>query len=350
MWMSSASETITDPGYAAFQAGDFDKAVELWTQDLTRQPTPYQSWANLLYAMYQIQDLSRARELLTDPEFADLHKHCQHALGLQFYRDVGLRDLEEKCLANWTDIDPDQRAVAERRLQWIKTNGVDHLIETGAAKPIRVVALGEQCLPWTVLNRWGLRPSFWKPEDRLPFNLAYNWVNSVAKALEADFAGYDSLKKLRAVETPSGGRTFTNAGFGVVYNHQAATFWHADSGARLASDITARIANFRAMLEEPLVLFVYARFSSSDVDRLANAIGKMREGDKPWRLLVLDFFQGAPATTELAHVELHRVAYPRDDYQWFEPAEFDSQAGFDFELSVAEVVRDSILSLSREVG
>jgi hypothetical protein len=104
------------------------------------------------------------------------------------------------------------------------------------------------------------------------------------------------------------------------------------------------------MLEEPLVLFVYARFSSSDVDRLANAIGKMREGDKPWRLLVLDFFQGAPATTELAHVELHRVAYPRDDYQWFEPAEFDSQAGFDFELSVAEVVRDSILSLSREVG
>ena len=66
-------------------------------------------------------------------------------------------------------------------------------------KPYEIVSLGVNCLPRTILTRWGIKPKKADGELSCPFDLVAHSPETILKCLQTNFEGYfdDLFFKLR---------------------------------------------------------------------------------------------------------------------------------------------------------
>lgn len=203
---------------------------------------------------------------------------------------------------------------------------------------INFVSLGFDCLPRTLLTRWGLKRSAKLGEISMPFDLAFHSAEGVAAIIEGDFdfyfngpLVYDAKQKF-AVYPP----------FGVELNHDVGDEFYADGWAGLHARYQARAANFRAMLasEQP-AMFVHHTHDRS-VDRhiraLFDLVRRLRAGRPTGFACVHTPDFKAPGGPPLPSNEIRLIerSYPFDGYTWHNQRHTFSRRGFDFERSIAE--------------
>lgn len=204
---------------------------------------------------------------------------------------------------------------------------------------IEVVSLGQQCLGWSVPNRWGMRNFFWLQNRRSPFNQAFNTGDATAQAIETDFSDFLDPASLRFRKGPSGRPVVSNPKSRVTFNHEDGRGWVADNGSRLHADYAERIGNFRRLVAEHPCLFLYSLHATADIGRLERALARIALHGR-FRILVLDHRDPADPLATSERIDYLHAPFP-ENYIWHR--HYTTATGVGFERAVIEAMKQSLL-------
>lgn len=213
-------------------------------------------------------------------------------------------------------------------------------IETQAQmrrEPVRIVSLGNNCFPWMVLNRWGLRADPASATEDTVFNLGQCSGHTAADVLRApqDLIAASDLEVQRH---PDGGPIPWHGRFAMLFNHEGGELWIADNFARLIDRYTPRVANLIDALEGDPRIFVYYVEGDPDLNDLVAAVADANL-DENYTLVIVDT-RPEPRARPASHPRLRylEIELPSSTYIWHVPDQFDSDLGVRFERSVANAI------------
>ena len=171
------------------------------------------------------------------------------------------------------------------------------LTDEHQTKKYEIVSLGQNCLPRTILTRWGIKPRKAQGELSCPFDLVRHKLERIIYYLEQDFKGYfdDFFFVLRK-------RNFLDfRGRGLWQKKDGTIFYHdkdckINDKEKIVQRVSGRIENFRKILKaDTPILFVLNIMNSTqennleeNLARLCKVIKKIR-GDKYFKIAVIDF-------------------------------------------------------------
>ena len=199
-----------------------------------------------------------------------------------------------------------------------------------------LISLGLNCKPWSLLNRWGMRPE--QDFDRLatPFSLGVHKLRAVLRALDTDFSDYFDPSTVRTVESENGHHIPLRADRTVTWNHNRGQYWVADDFAALRASLDVKIANFRraCRLENPVFLVGKSpnNYPTEPIEFLGslNASLGRYTGTAQNRVIVFNEFAD---TAAVHHLDPFSVVincpYPASGYVWFDIDTVDTSEGLD---------------------
>ena len=214
---------------------------------------------------------------------------------------------------------------------------------------VKVVSLGFNCLPRTVLTRWGVKPSRLEGELTYPFDLAVHPTDVVGNLLCSDF---DKYLESSALEVVNG--VPVNRGVGVTFNHETGIRFIENNFQLLLEKYRSRVDNFRGLSAQDSVLFVHHLKKGGSVEGLVEALHGFR-GDlaKKDALLIINS-DAAPFAPEMLtsnfemRVELLHSPVPYQGYVWHMEEHYSSSSGMEFELAISNKASSMIDFMSRE--
>jgi hypothetical protein len=227
---------------------------------------------------------------------------------------------------------------AEENSAWMKQ----------AADGVRVLSVGQNCLPYTVSLRWGLTTAAEGDDPLTPFALGAFGQDTSAAVLADDFAPLlDRSAFYEAVDPASRAPI-------MCHRPSGAPFFHDRGRASIGPDqelfhrrLAQQIGNFRQACESRGVVFVYALVGAGTIDPLIESLERfLARGNA--RLLVLNHtrqavpFQAHPCVTCEELVFL-------DEYSWNIASDFTSDRGMAFELRVMRAIKAEIKRCLRQV-
>jgi hypothetical protein len=206
-----------------------------------------------------------------------------------------------------------------------------------AALGLNFISLGTTCLPWTLLNRWGLRDRARFITDFNPFCLATHKIQGILAALESDFEDYTAPDR---VTIGIGGRQpyAKHTDDTVEWNHNQGVYWTQDDCRMLRADMERKIGNFRASCkaEKPVFMLTGQLIHLNEPDylpRLRTSLSKFtgRQDD----YIVLTSQSAKSPRGRVREIDDRTFAlycpYPSRDYTWFDLNVADSPEGLAFE-------------------
>jgi len=213
-----------------------------------------------------------------------------------------------------------------------------------AALGLNFISLGTTCLPWTLLNRWGLRDRERFISDFNPFCLATHKIQGILAALESNFENYTALDR---ITIGVGGRQpyAKHTDDTVEWNHNQGIYWTQDDFRMLRADMERKIGNFRASCkaDTPVFLLTGQLVHLNEPDylpRLRTALAKFtgREDD----YIVLTSQSAKSPRGRVREIDDHTFAlycpYPSRDYTWFDLNVADSAEGLAFERKYVQLL------------
>lgn len=206
-----------------------------------------------------------------------------------------------------------------------------------AAANVKILSLGIHCLPWVLLNRWGLRTE----EDLFtldsPFNLAGHDIPTLIRTFSTDFEGYTDPDNFGIVKSAKGKDLPVNKRFRAVFNHHRLPYWTDNNFERLLQALEKKVDNVRSILKQRnLVLLIgNASFETEKEAReslssLYSAVARI-SAEPP--LLIASAqrdFSRPPQITRLDERVYHmNRPYPSPDYVWI--TDMNGAAGLQYE-------------------
>lgn len=217
----------------------------------------------------------------------------------------------------------------------------DRALEIRAALAARApvfLPVGEQCLPFNVLMRWG----FARHAPEGPWTACNSRESGTSRALNERLAAFGDPAAYRPLRAPSGVDTPVLPAYGCLFPHEASPHFTADGFMRLAALYARRAATFLDAAAGGPVVFVVERHPQTDLGRLLAAL----EGVAPhgrFRLVTLDHPGTPPADDRRVHPAA--VAPPGGGYTWYHADSYDTEAGFAYEEPMARALLEAGLSL-----
>ncbi|MCJ2094465.1 papain-like cysteine peptidase [Methylobacterium sp. J-072] len=224
-------------------------------------------------------------------------------------------------------------------------------ISNDRLQSINIISLGSDCLPKTLITKWGLRKSRLLGEKTLPFDLVYATPNATAKILADDFAGLLDPEKIVIHEglnvpwIPS--RRF-------CFNHEGADEFRINNYAALISRYEERIRRFKKMLSngKPTIFLwnVLNPYTDELELQILSAIHTLKLQTKgSIRVLAVLTCEkteryAIPSTTRvMPGATLTRISNRSPEgYVFFDPAHYASEAGLRYEQGFLCALRDVI--------
>jgi hypothetical protein len=202
-----------------------------------------------------------------------------------------------------------------------------------------IISLGENCLPWMLVNRWGFRRNAFNPEHQSLFNLAQTTIAGSAAIIRDRGENLVNAQKLQIAQAVGTPRMPYNAPFQYSFNHEMGATWIDNDFAGLLDRYRPRIANFRRALSGGERIFFFYTCSSGNINDVIDALYVANEDEK-YKLIIVDTWNDE--RPEQARVD-QRVIYvrlqlPRPDYIWFRPADFESPEGIHFEQTIHDII------------
>lgn len=193
---------------------------------------------------------------------------------------------------------------------------------------IKIIPLGQNCMPRTILTRWGIKPRKIFGELTYPFDLAVFGMKEITKCLRTDFSEFfDNLEY-----TPNGWIKAPNC---IYFSHDK--HYKQNDKEKLIKLYTKRIKNFRAEIRESEdILFFQILGEDEDIENQYKAISKLRYKEA-FKFAVVDT-QNVAANINLENLYILKLPFPSEEYKkfWWKKEFYNSKEGKKFERQIAD--------------
>jgi hypothetical protein len=213
------------------------------------------------------------------------------------------------------------------------------------APHVKILSLGQNCLPWMLPNRWGLRPEDIDMNPISPFDYFPSIDDKLVEALDNDFEPFLRESALRPFVTGTKIPALMNDAMQASFFHETGNWWSENNWARLKSAYRERIAKFKNSVRRGHVLYVYAVCGAACVEKVVDSYERVLH-DENSRLLIINLLK-EPLAVEVnrPHVHAVHIPYP-EDYTWTHWEEFTSDRGIAFELEIVGEIIEQIRQLT----
>jgi hypothetical protein len=201
-----------------------------------------------------------------------------------------------------------------------------------------LISLGLNCMPWSLLNRWGMRSE--RDFDRLatPFSLGVHKLKAVLRALDSDFFDYFYLPAIRTVESEKAHHIALRTDLTAMWNHNRGPYWLADECAALRANLDVKIENFRQACRSENAVFLIGKSPTNYPTRPVQFLPNVNESLKRYtgraqnRLIIFNEFADTAAIHQLDPFSVVvNCPYPASAYVWFDVDTVDTPEGLDYE-------------------
>lgn len=219
---------------------------------------------------------------------------------------------------------------------------IEEAIKTQSRELAPIISVGENCQPWMLPNRWGLRRRDDISRQSSMFNLGQSNCQGVAKILEDLGAGMVLLRNL-SINPNDGHAPFPeNNLYEYGFNHERGGAWIEDDFSLLRARYEKRRASFGEFLQGPKRVFLFYSDRDGDISSVVEALYKINR-DENFKIVAIDLFAGN-RSVDLAHypeVSYAKLSFPKESYIWWKPDHHDSDLGVYFERTIRDVVLEA---------
>lgn len=221
---------------------------------------------------------------------------------------------------------------------------IEGALQTQSMRLAPIISVGENCQPWMLPNRWGLRRQDNIESQSSMFNLGQSSCYGVAKTIENLGHGLVSTDHLGVRKYPVGAPRPFNAGFHYEFNHELGNHWIINDFENLRSRYSSRIDNFKTYLAGEKRVFFYYSDRDGDINDVISAIIKVN-ADRNFTIVVIDLFENDRPRSLQHHdcVSYARLRFPNKDYVWWKPDHHDSDVGVYFERVIRNQLIDAAI-------
>ncbi len=204
----------------------------------------------------------------------------------------------------------------------------------------RLISLGLNCLPWTLLNRWGLRQPHQFSADYNPFCQASHKMAGLTEALQSNFSTYAGPDEIALVKSAFGRELAMRRDRSVVWNHNKSSYWLNDDFKNLRTNLEAKIGNFRSTcIAENAVFLIsncpddYPRHDFAFLKYLQAGLSVVtgKENNK----IILIKQRGGRNPDQIAKIDpctlYFYCPYPDGNYEWWNNATANDEIGIGYE-------------------
>lgn len=200
---------------------------------------------------------------------------------------------------------------------------------------LKIVSIGQNCLPYQMLGRWGLLGLEASSNDLTPFDLGGFTGDNAAQAIVSDFSEFEDINNFVITPAWGGGEMFTHRPTGVGFFHERGPYWLNNVDLfkeRLHNSIT----NWRNLKRKSNILFVYSLCGQGNIENIWNALSySIKENSN--HILVIDVREKNIEVPHYDHLSYKHIPYPKN-YDW---TGFDHQVsdrGVAFEQNIVSTV------------
>ena len=204
-------------------------------------------------------------------------------------------------------------------------------------KDVKIIPMGQNCMPRTILTRWGLKKTKIFGEITYPFDIAVFETREITHSLKTDFEeflynlNYRPNRKIWVKEPDC-----------IEFVHET-NFGEKDK-EKLVNKYLERIENFKTAVKsaEP-ILFVQILGDCSDIENLYAELKKIRTNNS-FRYAVIDT---QDITKPVEGIDILKLSFPYDEYKqnWWKKQYYSSEAGMKFEEKIVEFIKEIISSM-----
>lgn len=205
-----------------------------------------------------------------------------------------------------------------------------------------IISIGENCQPWMLPNRWGLRRSCDINYQSSMFNLGQSSCYGAAKILENMGDGMVSIDNLEIRQASGGAPRPFNVKYDYDFNHELGHYWISNDYENLRNRYLHRIKNFHSHLSGDKRVFFFYSDRNGDLNEVVEAVIKINK-DRNFSIVIIDLFED-DRQSQLRYydcVSYARLRFPRKDYIWWKPDHHDSDIGVYFEESIRNQLIDA---------
>jgi hypothetical protein len=258
---------------------------------------------------------------------------------------VGLHDVAVRAflLACERGIEPGSSRV-EHRLKTAAANA-----SSPAVRSVGAISIGENCLPWQLCQRWGLRSDDTMFDQESPFNLAQTTTNGVSQLFRDGLECLIDAALLSTATDTNGSLRPVNKTYYFDFNHERGPKFIENRYRLVVDRYKDRISKIRNFVENRPAVYVHFTERDGDLPSLVNSVKSFAKSN--YRIVLLDSWHGKrPSMLSSEVVRYRRVSFPRPEYRWFTPDHYDSTEGVAFEQDIAEFVHDAMLDLAKSTA
>jgi hypothetical protein len=212
-----------------------------------------------------------------------------------------------------------------------------------SARDVKLLSLGQRCLPYRLSNRYGLNRLAGSSENMTCFDEAGSHGDATAQMLRCDFAEMADRsqfeERMRPLDIP-----MPRHKSGINFYHDQGRYLIGADGEVFHAALQQRIESFRRLSKDGPRLFVYSLVVPANIDLLIASLAS-RFVENNVRLLILNLRE------EPAHYLPHdcvtylHIPFP-PDYDWNWIGHYSSDRGYAFESRIAEAIGEEMARLA----
>lgn len=214
------------------------------------------------------------------------------------------------------------------------------------ANHIRLLSLGQLCLPFNIFGRWGLNNYVAMHHERTVFDLGITNKDILTDALDKDFSNYLDRDNYFERDDQYGAPQLWNKPLGIYFGHEKGRTLLGENYNRFFIDMNNKVNAFKnATNSNDHCLFVYGIVGECTLDKIANSVLPLLEKNPKNRFLMINLMrENLSFNHSSSRIRLVNIPYPVD-YGWNDPLGFASERGFSFESRIISEIKYEMLQM-----
>lgn len=211
-------------------------------------------------------------------------------------------------------------------------------------KLIRVLSLGQSCLPFTIINRWGLNIHVGNHNKITPFDLGAFSRNTASNAVVTNLQSYLDPNNYFESRNPFGAPQMHHRPSGVHFGHERGRSIIGEDQSKFHILMESKINNFKEAITKEQCLFVFGIVGVCNLEDFVKEIypAIVKTGH---RLLIINMTREEMDCPSFSFLHYVHIPMPYD-YSWNDIHDYSSDKGIIFETKISIEIKKQIEYLS----
>jgi len=211
-------------------------------------------------------------------------------------------------------------------------------------KDLRVISIGQNCLPYSFAARWGFNQFAGNDVDLTIFDFGGFPNETVGEAIKSNFSKIRDKKNLEILIKPGNEQIAKVRDTQILFVHEKGPYFIKDDLEPLHSFLIEKIDNFQRLIQSEYVLLIFCIPGSGNLEILLNDLQALLSRPR-CRLLILNVTKNEIFCPVHPNVSYVHIPYP-DNYLWNVTHHFSSNRGYEFEGTIANTVSEELKKLT----